>query len=397
VLDFKKLVLFFGLFCLCLVNHTIFAWALGLGLLLTSLFLYKIKISAKAAKELFVLLLIILLGAIHFQFFVIGSVNDLYSQAFSGKFAGLVLVALVWFSLRVFMLSKHKDKVVTLLQPLLLLNVVVFYVQFSTYFLTGYYLDLLQPFTGEPSRYLSFDRSLAGIGSFRPTGFYAEPSNYFMVVLALLSLLCIYKKFKVSPKLLAATVISMYLSFSTAAVIVATIFLIYFLYVNKDNARYFWGLGLVVLLVTITNLSTLERLYDSQANKFENSSGMRLKLVELAANREFGDAVLASGLFAIDNDIHQATQVSKYERREAGSLADSGFLVYLWVTLGYLGILLFLYICLKMKKAGRYRLPLFLIFSLTKLSLLYPLLVLYLVISLSLPKNQERNENTLRH
>ena len=371
-----------SLFLLTLISHTIYAWALGLGLLLTYCFIYRISISRKAALEGSILLALIIFSALRFQIFLVDEVLPIFIDAFWGRFANLILCVLLWVTLRSILQTKERSNIFILLKPILIIHVGTFYLQFIVFLISGNYLDFLEPFTGEESRYLSFDSSLSGIGSFRPTGFFSEPSTYFICVLALLSLILIHQSFQKNKILFFITLLSMYLSFSTAAVIIATLFIVYLLYIHKKNLKLYIVVIFMAVLLSIFNMSKLDTLYQSQVNKADTTSEIRFALIDLASKRNDTDAIFGLGLFAVDSDIYTAAVSGTGVRREAASLNDSGLVIFLWVSFGYMGFVLFLFLCTIEKLAGRRRLILFILLSLTKISLFHPLFIFYLAASL---------------
>ncbi|MBW7470447.1 hypothetical protein [Marinobacter sp. F4218] len=387
-INFKNSLLFLSFFSLILINHTIYAWSLGLGLLLIFIIIYRVPISKKASVQGFIFFTLILVSALRFQVFLIDDALPIFSDAFLGKVSGLVLCVLIFVALRSLLASKERRSVFRLLKPLLTFHVSVFYLQFFTYFLSGYYIDFLTPFTGDTSRYLSFDSSLGGVGSFRPTGFFAEPSNYFMCVLALLSLILVHEGFEKNKKLFTVSLLSMYLSFSTAAVIIATLFLGYYLYVQRLKIRTYIGIAFVSMIIFIFNASTIETLYQSQVDKADRSSASRFKLIELVLERENPiNIIFGGGIFLVDSKIYDSA-TSKDFGSKAAAINDSGLIVFMWIQFGYMGFFIFLYFCMKEREAGRHRLSLFLLLSLTKISLFYPLFIFYMVVSL-----EEFNDN----
>src|SRR5690606_31535567 len=122
---------------------------------------------------------------------------------------------------------------INIIPVLLLIHISAFYLQFAVYLISGYYIDLLEFFTGEKSRYISFTTSLSGIGTIRPTGFHIEPSTYFTVILSLVSILLIHRGIRKNFIIVSVSILSMYLSFSTAAFIITTLLVLHIIFKYK--------------------------------------------------------------------------------------------------------------------------------------------------------------------
>ncbi len=67
----------------------------------------------------------------------------------------------------------------SLVRLYLLVHITFFYLQFSTYYLTGYTIDFLAPVTGEEQRMFGGTFTIPDINKFmRPTGLFNEPGTY---------------------------------------------------------------------------------------------------------------------------------------------------------------------------------------------------------------------------
>lgn len=372
------------MFLFSLVNYDIYIWSIGLLFILLFLIVERIKIRKKALAESFILFVLLSIAALRFQLFLIEDVLPLYINAFWGNYWGLALCILTWLFIRSIALSNKKMLLVDTVAPLLWVHLSSFFIQFIIFLSSGKYLDFVEPITGEPSRYKSFlGSSNIVIGSIRPTGLLVEPSTYFYVVLALASLLIIFKGFKRNKVLLIFTIVSMYLSFSTAAVIIASLFILFLFFSSKFRKRYIiWIVIVSIALLVFGGGVLIVTVYTSQQEKFDQTSGIRLNLLTAVLNRDIHTSILAFGPFAVDKHITNASARIGVRDNTVASLNDSGILVFMWVEFGYFGIAIFLLMCYWQYRFGKRRFILFLIFSLSKANPFLPFFVMYFAVSI---------------
>lgn len=390
-----NIVLFLAVFLLSLVNHGLLPGTIGLVLLIVYMLIEKVSIRRESIVELSVLTFLLVLAALHFQIFVITdpAVDPVFNSAFYGNAYRYFLCIGLWFVVRTISLDKKVGSLITVIAPLLKLHVSVFFLQFFTFFTTGHYIDLLKPFTGEESRYLSFDSSLIGIGSFRPTGFFAEPSNYSFIVLTFSIILILFGKYKEHRKLIWLAIISMFLSFSTAAVFTAILFVLYIVIDRKLYKKMIFIL--IASVLTITSITLLTTLLKTQTDRLDSRAGnIRIELVKTVLNRDPDKVILAYGAFGLESELYKAAS-NQGRGERVSSLNDAGLAVYMWARFGYLGIAGFLTLCVLFYKTSRKNIVLFLIVSLTKISLFYPVFILYFALSLSSKEHFEKFKNSL--
>lgn len=374
-------ILFFGLLFFSLVSLTIYAWSLGLLLVGLFALLEKVQINKKALKESFLLIVLLIFAIFRFQLFLINQVLPVFSVAFWGNASILVLCVIAWLFLRSITLDKKNYMLIKILPKLLWVHVIAFYVQTVIFLLSGFYLDFVEPFTGIKSRFDTFIQlPISGVGSFRPTGLLVEPSTYFFVVLVFAALIVINKDFQKNRLLLILTIASMYLSFSTAAVIIATIFVIYLFFVQKVRLFYYSIFLILGLGILFSSGSSIVKLYLFQQDKFDETSDLRENLVSKVYNRDIENELFAFGPFAIDKDIARST--TGIGNSTIASINDSGMMVFLWLEFGYFGVFLFLWLCYKQSRFGVKQLILFIIISLTKLNPFTPFFILFWGISI---------------
>ncbi len=97
-----------------------------------------------------------------------------------------MIFVLIVFSVFFTFYQNRKELLMKSINIVLIIMLLAFYLQFSVYYSTGYFIDYLEPITGIPQRYESTYASSAGF--IRPGGLMKEPGNYGMVVLLLLAL-----------------------------------------------------------------------------------------------------------------------------------------------------------------------------------------------------------------
>ena len=309
--------------------------------------------------------------------------SNIEADAVVGNTAKYFLCIGVWLTLRSIVVHKKGVILKRLLKPLLVVNVVFFYIQFIVMLTTNYYLDAAKYLLGEESRYRGILNYGNAIGSFRPTGFFVEPSNYFFSVLILSILLLLIYEFKDVKKLIIITVISMFLTLSTAAFFIGILFVIYILYTQKVDWKFYLLLPILVLPLTIIQSSKIIELYERQIERAEGGSGnLRVALLEETYNRDLDHALTNYGLFATDPELFSLTQNLGGGVRELGSINDSGLFVAMWAKLGFLGVLYFILLSLLQRKRSLPNLIFFLILSLTKVHLFTPIFILYFVLSM---------------
>jgi hypothetical protein len=382
--NIRKLVLFFGILLSTLINHGLGPWVVGSFLLLSYCGLEGISVSKKSYYETFLLILLLLFGIVHFQFVIFNYVDNVFREAFLGNTFRYILCIIFWYVLRNISLSSKSFYLIDVVAFVLKVHVGVFLVQFVTYFVFEFYIDFMLPFTGEPSRYIGFDSSLIGIGSFRPTGLFAEPSNYSFIVLVLSSLLILFRKFEEHRILIVTAIATMILSFSTAAVFTSFLFILFIIYDLRKFNLLFYVIPLVFLVLAFfPSLYTLSQL---QLDRLDGRAGnIRMDLIKQIAAREPDKVVFAYGAYGVERELYLAS-TNQATGDRVSSLNDAGLLVYMWARFGYVGIAGFFLLCFIMFRVNNRSFFLFLIISLTKISLFYPVFVFYVVLSLASDK-----------
>lgn len=377
----SKVILFLGVFILTLVSHTIYAWAIGLLLIIVFLVVEKVPLKKQALIESLAFFMLLLISVIRFVTSIVNKTLPYFQNAFWGNTSLYVLCISAWLILRSIMLGNKKRELISLIAPILKVHIAIFYLQFFLYLITGYYLDLVEPFTGGASRYANlYTGPKPEIGSFRPTGFFVEPSTYFGAVLMLASLLLFFDGFRKHKKLFLLAILSMYLSFSTAAAIITTIFIIYILWTGKFGKRLYTYIVLIAIIIGVSAGSSIYSFYQSQSSRFDKTSGLRYGLITAVLNRDPSEVIMAKGAYAVDDNL-AFSSTTAFGNSSIASFNDSGLLIYLWLIFGYLGCFYFLLLSRWQYKCGKKNLILFILISLTKISPFTPLFILYFAFS----------------
>src|SRR5690606_26909844 len=126
-----------------------------------------------------------------------------------------------------------------------------------------------------------------------------EPSNYSFVVLVFSSLIILLNQYTKYKKLIGLTLLSMFLSFSTAAVFTAMLFGIYIFINQKFYKKPLLLLSLILLISFLS--STFYTLSQIQVDRLDSGAGnIRLELIKTISKRDLDTAILAYGAFGIE-------------------------------------------------------------------------------------------------
>ncbi|WP_157037887.1 hypothetical protein [Photobacterium aquae] len=267
-----------------------------------------------------------------------------------------------------------KKSICKLFEFLLLINVSFFIIQFSTVYLTGYYIDPLVPLTGEPQRYLS-GFSIPIIGQiYRPTGFYEEPSTYAAFILCFIA--CKFYLDKKVDKLVIVSIISMLLTLSVAAIFYVTV-LMFFLFVVKKKGY----LSYLILILSPVFILALFYFAEARLNAIGDATDIRGNLFVFVFNQDLLEILFGNGILGVPSTLASFILDRNLWSIGVASINDNGIWLYLIIKFGIIGCFLFVMTCLKVMKTREDKL-LFLILMTTKLSVLYFSFLFYLMIIL---------------
>jgi len=138
----------------------------------------------------------------------------------------------------IFVLLFYKDRKELLFKSIdyaLIVIVSLWYLQLATFYITGNYLDLLEPLIGQPQRYQAYFASNIDF-IIRPTSLFTEPGTYAVNTFPLLVLS--YLHHRKMTKVQLFTLISYFASFSLFAIIIATLFIMV-----AEFSRFKWQLS----------------------------------------------------------------------------------------------------------------------------------------------------------
>ncbi|WP_211481894.1 hypothetical protein [Arachidicoccus rhizosphaerae] len=359
-----------------LISHGIFVWASGLFFIFLFVQVEKEPIKKRALFESIVFLILLVFSIIRFGFFLSGKILPYFVSAFWGNLSLYILCILAWLVLRSIEIGKFRNSLKNVYAPILKIHVAIFYFQFIVYLFFAHYIDFLEPFTGQQSRYNANFAVIQGIHVVRCTGLFVEPSTYSGVVLFLVSLLLICNGFKKNRRLLVFAIISIFLSFSTAAVIIASLFVVYILISERYSLKAYIYIIISTLLLAFFAGGKIIDFYNAQDSRYNQASGLRYRFIEVVLNRNNDEALFAKGAFALENKLALST-TGDNGNKSIASLNDSGLLFFLWAKFGFLGIFYFVILCLWQLKSSRKNLVFFLFVSSTKVTIFCPLFVLY--------------------
>jgi hypothetical protein len=288
----------------------------------------------------------------------------------------MILVAIFVLCLRSLIITRLND-VTAAFRALVIFNNVILLVQTVTLIFADRYIDLVQPVTGEASRYLNYG-SINPIFAYRPTGLYGEPSTFSAAVGVMAIgyvLLCRAQGLQPSKCLIALTIISMFVTQSTAAVIQSGILIAAVLLMWKGSVKV-WVLALIALPVIISPGITTAYI-DSFFMKLDATSGIRLALLDYIYNlRQGWDFWIGFGPFSVENKLYHMAQGDP--NMQVASLNDSGLLHFFVIQFGILGLVFPAWIFVRMRK-DLTSVLFFAVIMTSKLSYMYPVLFLGLL------------------
>ncbi|MBK5065934.1 hypothetical protein [Paraburkholderia domus] len=201
----------------------------------------------------------------------------------------------------------------------------------------GKYIDLVQPFTGEASRYHARD-SVNPVFAYRPTGWYPEPSDFtgyvgcfFVGYLAL----CRASATKISLKLSLVVIFCMLATQSTAGVFQALL-LSASLISLRSKWTLVWG-ALIAVILGIAGSAFLFDYFSSFSARFSETSGLRQSLLDYIYIKRTGVGFLfGPGPFSMEPELWRLSTSD-----EIASLNDAGLLNFLVISFGLSGWLIF--------------------------------------------------------
>ena len=280
------------------------------------------------------------------------------------------------------------------------IHLILFYIQFVTAYVSGFYIDFVAPFTGDASRYKFY--GLGGtVDLFRCTGLFIEPSTYAV------SIYCLHAIIRLNPvyngnsnKLLKAALVSIFLSLSTISILIIVLHLAFYYAPKLLNLKRSVALSVFTVLISFGVMQT--ELYSIQVEKTQNTSGIRFALVDAVLERPQELLILGSGLYGIENNIilgsrgvcPENTDCGTQINRDFASPADSGLLFYLFIKFGFFSLVIIILVVYPLLINFNFsKLSVIFIVLLTKIQFAFPLIwILIIVLRSDFEKNSSSNE-----
>ncbi|MEZ8012909.1 MULTISPECIES: hypothetical protein [Vibrio] len=205
---------------------------------------------------------------------------------------------------------------------------------------------------------------------YRASGGYIEPSTYAGCIIVLLLTYELTSE-TVCNKIRWLAVSSIFLTFSSAAVVFGTIYLFSKL---KNSISSFKLYGCLILGAFVVIVSVL--FFYEQLILIFNSPTllMRIELVNYILNRETDLLLIGPGLFSLENELFILSSGDGLGELRLASINDLGLGILLFIKLGVIGLGLYLLSFFFVKNKTDY-----ICITLTKLSYMHPLFILALV------------------
>ena len=333
-----KFLLVICLFVFTLENHGNIRFVL-----LTPVFLYfflyvfLVKLnydSVKAASKIFFVLILVSI----LSYFSLTSYKENMGTYNTGDFFYTttlkVFVVFLFFNV----LNKNRNLLINVIETVLLIHLLMFFLQFITVYTSGYYPDLLEPFTGEASRF-NWGLSVPIIGqTYRPTGFFNEPSTYLSIVF---SLLCL--KFYISRELSLinkAVLASLFLSLSFASVAAATAFLII---INLKGHSIYKYLPITLVVIALASPLVID-LYTARSSGNYDAIGIRFQLIYVVFTQNIFDLLMGNGPVGVPSALaylYKSDSIS-WTKEGFAAINDNGLGLFIIIKFGLLGLLSFM-------------------------------------------------------
>lgn len=381
----SSLLLFTGIFLTSLLSHGPISWLFSAILLSTFLVVTKNTDLNKGLKQYLIVSIIVCIYGLKYILWDTYFVPDIYDASFINNFLLFAVICLLWWNyITLFSNESLSTKVHSVVKLVLYLHLILIIMQLCLYIFFGFYFDFVEPFTGEVSRNDFFLNSYREIGYIRPTGFFVEPSTFTASVICLLAIHIIHNDFEFD-KLIVISLVTIIISFSTVGILAALLLTCLLLIISFR--RYFKLILSVAFVLLCSSAIWHEVFFDivqMQVSKFQRGSGMRTGLLSFFFERDGIHFLTGYGPFGVEEQLSNAVSSGQGVRSFA-SMNDSGNLVFLLLRFGLIGGVLF-FILILLQSSFR-NMVLFIIVSLTKVSILHPIFLFYLAFSFSKSSN----------
>ena len=381
-----KYILLISIFLLSLLNHTSFVYVPAVVMITwyasirTSFF----KLSKGEILVSIIYSLFILLSALYFLIFI-DDVSEASEQSFTNNlFFSIVLFFIVFSISRVFKSEKGISDFTFAVKAVLIIHISAFFVQSAVVYATDFYIDFIEPITGEPSRYVNYitGAAMSSVLRYRATGLYVEPSTYASAITCLI--MAAYA-LNINKKIIYIALLSLLLNFSTIGIILFVLVSIAIFSSKIRLVHVFLAVILITILLFIYN-DLVSNFIDDFSYKLSKTSGTRFNLIEYIYLDAHGNIQLfGSGFFNIPPDLY--TKITK--DRTISALNDAGLMNFIVLKFGLISLLVVGYLFSKVK-GGTLKL-LFICVFISKISYVFPILYIAIVPAL----NKMRIDNAI--
>ncbi|MDC9524633.1 hypothetical protein PSH54_03795 [Pseudoalteromonas sp. Angola-30] len=360
--SFRNFLLIFCIFILSLENHGNIRFILCIPPVIYFIFyafyvnFNKATLTAYIKLFLFLILISVIsyLGGLSYK-------ENMKAYSLSDFFyATSFKLLIVYFAVNT--LNNKKNNLVLILNKVLAIHVTLFFVQFILVYTSGYYLDFLEPFTAETSRY-TWGVSVPVIGAtYRPTGFFNEPSTYLSIVFSLLCVKYYFTGFLT--KVDRLVILSLFLSLSFASIAIAVIFLVLINLKGKKIYRYLPPITVIILLI----IPVVIDLYVMRTSGSYDALGIRYRLFDIAISQSWLEIMFGNGPVGVPDALSYLfrSDTISWTKEGVAAINDNGLAFFLFLKFGVIGIIAIIY-CVFSRGQGMLRPLCLMLLFLTKI------------------------------
>lgn len=228
----------------------------------------------------------------------------------------------------------------------LLVHITFFYLQLTSYYLTGYAIDFLAPVTGEEQRMFGGSFTFPFIDTFiRPAGLFNEPGTYVTYVAPFVALFSrYYDKTKSNKYTFWLALASIFLSFSTFGFVFGAVILLFF-----KNISLFMRIYIFIIVIAIAGPYFYDRFIFRPS--IELDTGIEIRKIYINQSLRF---LLSNPI----NLIFGAGLLTTDPRAELGmAINDSSLILYFLHFVGLPITIIFgsvlIYVAMRLDRASR--------------------------------------------
>lgn len=230
-------------------------------------------------------------------------------------------------------LYEKQDLLVSVVNKVLIIHVSLFYLQFLSIYGLGYYIDMLQPFTGEVSRY-TWNVSIPILGdTYRPTGFFNEPSTYLGILFPLLALkYAMTNKLNLVDKLVIS---SFFIGLSFASIAIASSFLVIINFKDKKTLRY----SPLIFMVFIFIFPFVLDMFLERVSGNYDAVGIRTNLINLIFDQNIVEILFGNGPVGVPTQLEYLYNSELSWTLEGfSSMNANGLIFFILIKFGLIGV-----------------------------------------------------------